>query len=164
MIADTALLVAALAGFAVLYGMFLRRVRRPSIPDFSIVVDGSNVMYWGGDPSAHVLTQVLRALEGAGHTPLVIFDASVGYRLGDQYFDEVKLSRLIGLPSSQIVVVNKGVIADDAILSFATDQNLRIVSNDQFRDWRVQFPHVAKKGQLLRGTYSHGAVHWRGKP
>jgi len=132
-------------------------------PDFTIVVDGSNVMHWAGDPSAVVLKRVLQSLENMGHKPVVFFDASVGYRLGDRYHNEAMLAEMLEMSSAHICVVDKGVVADEAILMFASDHNLRIVTNDQFRDWRVQFPIAARKGQLLRGTWREGAVVWRGK-
>jgi len=132
-------------------------------PPNAIVVDGSNVMHWGGDPSAKVLRQVLSSLERHGYTPVVFFDANAGYKLGDHYFDPLKLAKVTGIKKEHICVVDKGVIADEMILSFARDHGLRIVTNDQFRDWRVQFPIAAKKGQLIKGTFREGAVVWRGK-
>jgi hypothetical protein len=132
-------------------------------PENAIVVDGSNVMHWGGEPSAQGLSLVLRSLEKAGYAPIVFFDASVGYKLGDRYFDELRMAQLTGIAKEHICIVHKGVVADEMILSFARDHGLRIVTNDQFRDWRVQFPIAAKKGQLLKGTLRDGTVVWRGK-
>jgi hypothetical protein len=57
--------------------------------------------------------------------------------------------------------VDKGVIADSAILRFSALHGLRIVSNDQYRDWRVQFPHLGRKGAVLRGRFQDGAVVWQ---
>ena len=156
-------------GFVVL--LWLRRGRTTAPepepeakpPQNAIVVDGSNVMYWGKEPSAHVLATVLRALENKGYTPIVFFDANVGYVLGDSYYNESQLALMIGTPATNICVVSKGVVADGAILAFASDHTLRIVTNDQYRDWRVQFPHAGKKGQLVRGVWKEGAVVWRGK-
>ncbi len=133
------------------------------VPKNAIIVDGSNVMHWGPEPSAKILSQVLRSLARAGYTPIVFFDASVGYVLDDHYYDEAKLAPLLGISQEHIYVVNKGVVADERILSEATNHGLRVVSNDRFRDWRVQFPHAAKKGVLLGGTWREGTVVWRGK-
>lgn len=159
---DLVMLLLALIGFVLLVSV--RRKPRPPtdrIPRNAIVVDGSNVMHWGGDPSAKVLSRVLRALEAKGHTPIVFFDASVGYRLSDRYLHAEQLSKMIGIPATQVSVVDKGVVADQAILAFSADHGLRIVSNDQYRDWRVQFPHLDRKGAVLRGTFQDGAVVWR---
>jgi hypothetical protein len=167
-IADLLLLLPALIGFVVL--MVLRRTPAPppdksepgdKLPRNAIVVDGSNVMHWGGDPSATVLWRVLRDLETKGYTPIVFFDASVGYKLSDRYLNEKKLSVAIDIPEAHICVVDKGVVADQAILAFSADHGLRVVSNDQFRDWRVLFPHLDRKGAVLRGAFQDGAVIWR---
>ena len=120
-------------------------------------------MHWGGEPSVKVLARVLRQLEDQGHEPAVFFDANVGYKLGDRYHDDRDMAGLIGVPARQIYVVDKGVAADEVLLQFATDHRLRIVSNDQFRDWRVQFPWINGKGRLLRGTWRDGAVVWKAK-
>lgn len=162
MISDLLLLVPALIGFLVLVWLRRRKSTEDTLPANAIVVDGSNVMHWAGDPSAFVLARVLRSLEDKGHTPIVFFDASVGYKLGDRYYNEAKLASLIGTPAKHICVVDKGVVADESILAFASDHDLRIVTNDQFRDWRVQFPIAARKGQLLRGNWRDGSVVWRG--
>ena len=119
-------------------------------------------MHWGQQPSALVLSRVLRSLEKHGYAPIVFFDANAGYVLGDRYYDEAMLAQLIGIPEHHVCVVNKGVVADGAILAFATDHHLRVGTNDQFRDWRVQFPIAARKGQILRGQWRDGAVVWRG--
>lgn len=132
------------------------------VPQNAIIVDGSNVLHWGPEPSAKILAQVLRSLTRAGYTPIVFFDASVGYVLDDHYYDEAKLAPLLDIPQEHICVVSKGVVADVSILSMASDHHLRVVSKDKFRDWRVQFPYAAKKGVLLSGTWREGTVIWRG--
>lgn len=156
----------AIAVVVVLWPMLRRFRAKPTsraLPENAIVVDGSNVMHWGGEPSAKVLSRVLRNLEDKGYTPIVFFDASAGYRLADSYHNEAKLAALIGIPARHICVVDKGVVADQSILSFATDYNLRVVTNDQFRDWRVRFPIAGQKGTLLRGKWRDGSVVWRGQ-
>ena len=162
---DLLLLLPALIGFLVLLAL---RARRPApvtpkdeVPRNAIVVDGSNVMHWGGAPSSVVLSRVLRSLESKGYTPIVFFDASAGYQLSDRYRDEKYLSDAIDVPQAHVCVVDKGVIADQSILAFSADHGLRVVSNDQYRDWRVHFPHLDRKGAVLRGTYENGTVIWR---
>lgn len=165
MITDLMLLLPAVIGLIVLVALRRRRAAplpvKTAVPRNAIVVDGSNVMHWGGAPSAQVLARVLRALEAKGYTPIVFFDASAGYRLSDRYMNEQHLAEVIGVPQAHVCVVDKGVIADQAILAFAADHRLRVVSNDQYRDWRVQFPHLDRKGAVLRGRYQDGAVVWR---
>lgn len=164
-ITDLLLLLPAAIGFVVLLALRQRRAApeppQATVPRHAIVVDGSNVMHWDGDPSAAVLARVLRALEVKGYTPIVFFDASAGYRLSDRYLNETALAAMIDVPVGHVCVVDKGVIADQSILAFAADHGLRVVSNDQYRDWRVRFPHLGRKGAVLRGRFQDGSVVWR---
>ena len=139
-----------------------RRGRKPSKSNISVIVDGSNVMHWGGEPSEIVLVRVILAIIAKGYEPYVIFDANVGYKLRGKYLDDAPMARLIGLPVKQVLVVEKGVVADELILQVATERGLKIVSNDRFRDWSVTYPIVRKKGQILRGTANGGGVRWQG--
>ena len=133
-----------------------------ALPPNAIVVDGSNVMHWAGDPSLKVLSRVLQTLQKRGLAPILFFDANVGYVISDRYYNEATLAELLPLPENQICVVDRGVVADEAILSFATDHDLRIVTNDRYRDWRQQFPLASRKGALVGGEWRSGNVKWRG--
>ena len=155
-----------LLAVAIVFYIFFPKLRArgtvPKAPDGlprnAIVVDGSNVMFWGGDPSQKVLARVLAALRAEGYAPIAFFDASVGYQLGDRFMNEAAMAEITGLPNRQILVVNKGVVADEVLLDFATTHGLRVVSNDQFRDWAVQFPMVKAKGRLVKGQWKDGSV------
>lgn len=163
MISDFLLLLPAVVGLWLLLWWRARKPRVAPLPPRSIIVDGSNVLHWAGGPSVLVLTRVLRELAQKGYTPIIYFDANVGYVLDDHYYDAGMLAGLLDLAERQICVVDKGVVADEAILKHAARHRLRIVTNDRFRDWRVRFPHAAKKGVLVGGTWRDGAVVWRGK-
>ncbi len=103
MYSDLLLLLPSLLGFLVLLWRDHLRATPPDgdarlpdksagLPDNPIVVDGSNVMHWGKEPSADVLRRVLRALEKKGYSPVIVFDANVGYVLGDRYYNEIRFS------------------------------------------------------------------------
>jgi hypothetical protein len=172
MLSDLLLLLPALFGFVILIAL---RERAPATrgtakvkvedgpPANAIVVDGSNVMHWGDAASAFTVMHILADLRAKGYAPIVFFDANVGYVLGDRYYNEQILAAMIDTPAAHIRVVSKGVIADEAILAFATNHKLRVVTNDKYRDWRVRFPHAAKKGVLRAGTWRDGNVVWRAK-
>ena len=53
----------------------LRGRAKPARAQTIVIVDGSNVMHWGGDPSEAVLQRVIASLQDRGLTPYVIFDA-----------------------------------------------------------------------------------------
>ncbi len=144
----------------VLRAVFKPRSEESDVPPNAILVDGSNVMHWGGDPSIKVLRGVLRGIEKRGFSPVVVFDASVGYRLSDRYLHGPAMAKLIDLPKAHVYVVQKGVVADEVILDLATIHELNVVSNDRYRDWSVQFPLVKKKGRMMRGAWKGGAVVW----
>ena len=122
-----------------------------------VVVDGSNVMHWGGDPDEGVLRAVLDTLAD----PVIFFDANVGYKLQGKHMDAVDLAAMLGLSATQIVIVPSGTQADGALLDFAAAHGLPVISNDRFRDWTVQHRWVRKKGRVMRGTYKQGSVIWR---
>ncbi|SEW30482.1 Zc3h12a-like Ribonuclease NYN domain-containing protein [Cognatiyoonia koreensis] len=171
-------LIAALAGVALVFYFFWptpksklkpkqkrpksQPKKRSGLPRNPIVLDGSNVMFWGGDPSAKTLNHVIGHITQKDFSPIVIFDASAGYRLSDRFMTEGDFARLTSLPEKQILVVNKGVVADAVILDFASEHNLRIVTNDRYRDWSGSFPIVREKGRLLRGDFKQGNVRLNG--
>ncbi|MEE9427491.1 MAG: hypothetical protein V3V25_05005 [Paracoccaceae bacterium] len=127
-----------------------------------IVVDGSNVMYWGGEPSVQVLNRVLVALEERGLNPMVFFDANVGYKLWDRHANARHVAPKIGVAVDRVVIAPSGTTADELLLDFAIKNGLRVVSNDRFLDWRVQFPQILGKGFLVKGRWQQGSVMLQG--
>lgn len=126
----------------------LARVRRRPV----IVVDGSNVMHWGGGtPSAEKLSRVLDALIHAGFDPEIWFDANVGYKLIGKYAGPGRLAQLLPVPASAIRVVDKGSPADPELTRSALRQGARIITNDRFEDWRDEFPALDDPNRLISG-------------
>ena len=150
-----------LAVLALVWRLINRSAQQGVAADKSIVVDGSNVMHWGGDPSEKVLRGVIASLMAKGWSPHVVFDANAGYKLRDHFMDENEMARVCKLPARQITVVDSGVVADGVILQMAKAQGLRVVSNDRYRDWSVKYPLVKKRGRMMRGTWKGGNVIWR---
>lgn len=125
-----------------------------------VIIDGSNVMHWAdGRPALDPVLAVVAEVTRQGLTPGVIFDANVGYKLGDRYQDDAELARKLGLPAAQVLVVPKGTQADDYILRAARDLNARVVTNDRYRDWKETYPDVVSDQVLLRGSYREGRLH-----
>jgi hypothetical protein len=159
--------------YAVVGGLFLYLIRllwRPLSPgtaprfepDKHIVVDGSNVMYWSGTPSVLVLARVLAALNDRGLIPIVYFDANVGHKLWGEYANANAVALKMRINPRLVVVVPKGVTADEMLLETAVDYGLRVVTNDRFLDWRLRFPQAAEKGFLIKGEWRQGSVMFRG--
>ncbi|MFZ3582498.1 NYN domain-containing protein [Loktanella sp. DJP18] len=122
----------------------------------TILVDGSNVMHWNGDPSAKVLARVVQNLLERGERPHVYFDANAGYKLADRYLGPAALGAMIGLPGQNVTVADSGCPADPLLLDHASRSRLRIVSNDRFRDWCQQFPGATRHGALVKGRWREG--------
>lgn len=152
----------AVALAAVLPALFVlkrRRARAPTPPK-SIVVDGSDVIYWGGEPAELVLKAVIDDLKTQGFATIVVFDADVGYKLRGHYFDEAGLARLCGLRAQSVILMDDGITADKRILEIADQGRLMVVSSSAYTDWVDTFPFVRQKNRFKRGAYKNGAVVW----
>lgn len=135
----------------------------PADPRKTILIDGSNVIYWlDNTPQLAPLLQVVADLSLRGMKPGVVFDANIGYKLTGAFLGERDLSRLLSLPRDQILVVPKGTQADPYLLQTARDLDARIVTNDRYRDWIESYPDVVKPERLVRGAVRDGRVWLKG--
>lgn len=133
------------------------RRRQPGPKRRHVVVDGSNVLHWRDQvPDIATVRAVVRMLTARGFTPGVMFDANVGYKIGDRYQDDAEIARRLGLPVDQVIVVPKGVVADAYVLKAAKELGAPVVSNDRFRDWSEDHPDLATPGRLIRGGFRDG--------
>lgn len=122
----------------------------------TIIVDGSNVMHWNGEPSELVLIRVVKQLLEKGERPHIYFDANVGYKLADRYFDNQHMAAMLALPIERVTVVDKGTPADPVLLEHAVAAGVRVLTNDRFLDWKTQFPQVGERGFLVKGRWQQG--------
>lgn len=135
------------------------RFRRSKIPARPILVDGSNVMHWQKDVAQITTVRaVIDMLSAHGFHPGVIFDANVGYKIGNRYQDDAELALVLGLPEDRVLVVPKGTPADPYLLQTARDLGARVVTNDRYRDWAEAHPEVREPGFLIRGGYRDGRL------
>lgn len=119
-----------------------------------IVLDGSNVMHWRGDPpSLDPVRFVVDRVRAQGLEPVIWFDANVGYKIGDRYLGPAALAKRLGCAKDRIHVAPRGTPADPLLLQHAVDPKARVVSNDRFRDWRAAFPALDRDDFLI-GTRS----------
>ncbi len=124
----------------------------------SILVDGSNVMFWDGNtPTASAITRTLHRLKDSGNDPILCFDANVGYKLAGRHLGEGELSALFGIPAPRILVCPSGTDADAMILRLAAAKGLPVVSNDRFRD----YPDLAARVPRMSGTIEAEKVSLR---
>lgn len=145
----------AVASAILLLRAILRRATaaKPAAPEL-IIVDGSNVLHWKDSaPRIGTVREVVDRLSRLGFAPGVVFDANVGYLIAGRYQHDGALSKLLGLPTDRVMVVDKGTPADAVILAAARDYGARIVSNDRYRDWADRHPEVGEPGHVVRGEY-----------
>ncbi len=146
---------AAVAGVILVIRALLARRASPR----SILIDGSNVLYWnGGTPQIDTLRAVVGQLTERGFAPHVVFDANAGYLVAGKYQHYGAMGALLGLPEDRVIVVAKGSPADPVLLAAAREMGARIVTNDRYRDWVAAYPEVAEPGFLIRGGFTSGAV------
>lgn len=157
-----AVFVGLLLNAVLLARRLLRASRRVQLdPDTHVVVDGSNVMHWGGEPSAQVLKQVLHAFGQKGLTPLIVFDANVGYKLWGRHAHPKEIAKEICVHPDTIEIVPSGTPADGWLLGFAAEQGMNVVSNDRFLDWRDDYPQIDDTIKLVKGSVHDGVVRFR---
>ncbi|MEL6681774.1 MAG: hypothetical protein AAFQ09_03915 [Pseudomonadota bacterium] len=126
--------------------------------DKSVIVDGANVMSWGGQPSVQVLTKVLKELRYRGLDPLVYFDADAARKLTGKRTRPAAVAAELGLMPDQVFFAPKRMTADEVLLEHAVADNLRVVTNDTFGDLQQKFPKVAEAGFLIKGMWKSGNV------
>lgn len=134
-------------------------------PVRTVLVDGSNVMFWRDNtPRLDTVQAVVAALRAQGWQPEVWFDANAGHHLAGRYLRDYELARLLGLSSRQIIVVPKGTPADPALMASARGLAAPVVSNDRFRDWQADYADVLA-GAMIRGWVGpHGVVFETERP
>lgn len=147
----------------ILLALIWRRPGRAAGPARHVVIDGSNLIYWqdAAAPSLMPVKAAIAVMQSRGFVPGVIFDANVGYKIGDAYRGDRALARELALPQDRVLVVPKGVPADQYILEAARSLAAPVLSNDRYRDWAESFPEVAEPGRLIRGGWRDGDL-WIG--
>lgn len=139
--------------------IWLTRLVRRSAAGPDVIVDGSNVLYWkDGTPRLEAVQDLLKVMRGSRTRPIVMFDANAGYLVANKYLHDQDFARMLKMPKKDVVVVPKGTPADKLILEAARSYNVRIVTNDQFKDWIASFPEVADPGKLIKGKYTDGKI------
>lgn len=146
--------ISAVTAFILLLIAWSRRQHR------YIVIDGSNVMHWKNEkPLIDTVRHVLGQLKRQGYTPIVWFDANVGYKIGSRYLGPDPLAKMLGISAQQIFVAPKGSPADPFLLDCAKALKAKVVTNDQFRDWTESHPQMKEPGFLVTGHIRNDTLH-----
>jgi len=113
-----------------------------------IVIDGTNVAWVakkGGKPNIENIAILRLELEKEGCVPIIIVDASLRHNIPES--DKEKFEKWI--EEEKVIQAPAQVRADDAILKFANDRGLKVVSNDTFRDYEEVYPWVRDKSKRI---------------
>ncbi len=122
----------------------------------TVLVDGTNVCFWGRNGSTASLAPVLalaRALDAGGADWQACFDASTRHHLAKSGTgDEAAYERLLRSRPERFAEAPGGTCADVFLLqAAAADPRAVIVSNDFYRDHESEYPFVRDKSRFFRG-------------
>ena len=122
----------------------------------TILVDGTNVCFWGRNGATASLAPILalaRALDAAGADWQACFDASTRHHLAKSGTgDETEYEALLRSRPDHFVEAPGGTCADEFLLSAASaEQTAVIISNDFYRDHEADYPFVKDKSRFIRG-------------
>jgi len=109
-----------------------------------VIVDASNVAHFGKDkegskPRLDYLLKSVEALEKLGYEPFPIADASLRHEIDEKE----KFNAL--LDEGKMQQVPSGTTADHFILKIAYEEDCKILSNDNFRDFNDEFQDINNK-------------------
>lgn len=116
----------------------MRTAKRPAV-----VVDGANIAYLlkskDGDARLEGVMLVRKELEKRGYRPIIIVDAALRYHVSDQkQFDQLA-------EKGTILTAPAGTDADYFVLRTAQLEDAYIVTDDQYREYRGEFPMIEER-------------------
>lgn len=123
------------------------------LKDREVVLDGSNVAFGSGNANERVayaanMLRMVRFLRANGFEQIsIISDASLKHRLADpEVLKEVK-------DEAEYIEAPAEKPADVFIIHHVRNRHCLLVSNDTFREWKVQEPWVAENIDYYRLTF-----------
>ena len=122
------------------------------------VIDGSNVAHWGNDgfASLDAVNAIILFLKREGTTPVVVFDANIGFKVAGKHMSADELNNAFG-GDIEVEIVQSGTVADRRIIELAEQRKATIVSNDFFRDSLRARPIPKRRGFFLP-NYDYGEL------
>jgi len=113
-----------------------------------ILVDGSNVAWISkkeGKPNIDNIEIIRLELEKQGYVPIIIVDATLRHIIPES--DKERFERW--KEEEKVIQAPAQVRGDDALLKFADERNLKIVSNDTFKDYKDLYPWLEDKSRRV---------------
>lgn len=116
-----------------------------------ILVDGSNVAWASkksGKPNIDNIEIVRLELEKQGYKPIIIVDANLRHLVPEK--DKKRLEKWTD--EEKVIQAPAQVKADDALLKFADERKLKIVSNDTFKGLEYVYPWLNEQNRRVPFT------------
>ncbi|MEA1994393.1 MAG: hypothetical protein U9N35_08415 [Euryarchaeota archaeon] len=113
-----------------------------------MLVDGSNVAWMSkkdGKPDIENIEIIRLELEKEEYNPIIIVDATLRHLVPEK--DKERLEKWI--EEEKVIQAPAQVRADDALLKFAEERGLKIVSNDTFKEYRDMHPWIEDKSRRV---------------
>jgi len=121
----------------------------------NVLVDGSNVIWYGGKARLKNLQLLMRKLDENGYRYSVFVDASIKYDLNES--ERRALERMIS--NGTVHQTPARTSADEWILEYATNHpECRILTNDTFQDWESKYPVVDERDRFISFMIVDGEV------
>ncbi len=124
-----------------------------------VIIDASNVAHFGKDkegkkPSLENLLKAVEALDKLGYEPFPIADASLRHEIDEKdKFNDL-------LDEGNVHQVPSGTNADHFILKMADEEDTKILSNDNFREFHDEFHDINNRRipfNFIEGNISIGS-------
>ncbi|UTB33001.1 MAG: Zc3h12a-like ribonuclease [Methanobacterium sp. ERen5] len=120
-----------------------------------VIVDASNVAHFGKEkegnkPRLDYLLKSVEALEKLGYEPFPIADASLRHEIDEKE----KFNAM--LDEGKVQQVPSGTTADHFILKLAFEEDCKILSNDNFREFNDEFHDI--NNRRIPFTFVEGAI------
>jgi hypothetical protein len=110
-----------------------------------ILIDGANVAWEAPTadkpprPRISNIISVKQAVATLGFAPIIIVDASLKHHIDDP--DQLETL----FASAKVLQAPSGTVADYFLLRTAEEREAQIVSNDEFEQYRAEFPWIKRR-------------------
>jgi len=133
---------------------------QPKAASFKVLVDGSNVIYYGkkpgSKPTVKNLQLMIKKLEEKGYQYIVFADPKTRWALSSE--EKSVFDQMISQGTVKQVPATTG--ADRWFLEYATNHpEYKVLSNDRFVDWKNRFPWVGDLNRFIRFMILNGEVY-----
>lgn len=138
-----------------------------TLPDETFAIDGTNLLHsWvdqtaGLNANARPLLTLLTNLLKNNYDFFCVFDANIEILLKKTHPKHAKdIQGLILSSPKKFFIVTGGTQADSVVLATANDRNLKVISNDRYKDYKTRYEWLESQhpDRLLHSNYVPGGI------